>query len=106
MVTRFHSSSKRAGNRPAVYAHRGGGLLWPANTLLAFDEALKIDADVLKMDVRSTRDGVLVLMHNRTVDETTDGSGPVANYTLEEMQRLDAGYRWGPDKFPHRGKGL
>lgn len=106
MSTAFHTSIEKIGHRPEVYAHRGGALLWPGNTTLAFDQALKLGADVLEMDVRSTHDGVLVLMHNSTVDETTDGSGPVAGYTLEELQRLDAGYRWGPDKFPYRGRGI
>jgi glycerophosphoryl diester phosphodiesterase len=89
-----------------VYAHRGGSLQWPGNTILAFDEALNAGADVLEMDVRSTSDGALVVIHNSTVDETTDGRGPVAGFTLTALQLLDAGYRWGPDKFPHRGKGL
>lgn len=106
MSTGFHSGIEKDGHSPEVYAHRGGGLLWPGNTTLAFDEALRVGADVLEMDVRATRDGVLVLMHNPTVDETTDGSGPVSDYTYQKLQMLDAGYRWGPDKFPYRGKGI
>lgn len=106
MLTGFHHCIEKALHRPVVYAHRGGSLLWPGNTTLAFDEALKAGADVLEMDVRATLDGALVVIHNPTVDETTEGSGPVAKYTLADLQRLDAGYRWGPDKFPYRGKGL
>jgi len=106
MLAGFDNCIEKALHRPVVYAHRGGALLWPGNTTLAFDEALKVGADVLEMDVRATSDGAIVVIHNRTVDETTDGSGPVSGYTLEDLQELDAGYRFGPDKFPHRGKGL
>lgn len=102
----FHQSIKKAEYCPGVYAHRGGALLWPGNTILAFDEALKLGADVLEMDVRSTKDGILILLHNPTVDETTDGSGAVADWKWEDLQRLDAGYRWGPVEFPYRGKGV
>lgn len=106
MLAGFDNCIEKALHRPGVYAHRGGGLLWPGNTTLAFDEALRAGTDVLEMDVRATSDGALVVIHNRTVDETTNGSGPVSGYTLEDLQELDAGYRFGPDKFPYRGKGL
>jgi len=106
MLAGFHHCIEKALHRPAVYAHRGGSLLWPDNTTLAFDAALKAGADVLEMDVRATSDSVLVVIHNSTVDETTNGSGPVAGYKLADLKLLNAGYRWGPDKFPHRHKGL
>src|SRR5215213_10405659 len=106
MLTGFDNCIEKALHRPAVYAHRGGALLWPGNTTLAFDEAVKAGADVLEMDVRATKDGALVVIHNRTVDKTTEGSGAVSGYTLEDLQNLDAGYRFGPDKFPYRYKGL
>ena len=106
MLAGLDKCIEKALHRPVVYAHRGGALLWPGNTIFAFDEALKAGADVLEMDVRATSDGALVVIHNRTVDETTNGSGPVSRYKLKALQELDAGYRFGPDKFPHRGKGL
>lgn len=106
MLDGFHYCIEKALHRPAVYAHRGGSLLWPGNTTLAFDEALKAGADVLEMDVRATSDGALVVIHNPTVNETTNGTGPVTGYKLKALQSLDAGYRWGPDKFPYRGKKL
>jgi glycerophosphoryl diester phosphodiesterase len=92
-----------------VIAHRGGRGLWPENTLLAFRSAAALGADVLEMDVRQTADGVLVVLHDETVDRTTDGSGPVAALALAALQRLDAGYRWSPDggaTHPYRGRGL
>ena len=61
------------------------------------------------MDMHMTKDGVLVLMHDQTVDRTTDGTGAIRDLTLAEVQRLDAGYRFSADEdttFPYRGQGL
>jgi len=94
---------------PRVIAHRGGRGLWPENTLYAFRKAADLGADVLEMDIRQTADGVLVVLHDETVDRTTDGSGPVAALTLSSLRELDAGYHWSPDggkTYPHRGQGL
>jgi glycerophosphoryl diester phosphodiesterase len=94
---------------PRVIAHRGGRGLWPENTLYAFRKAADLGVDVLEMDIRQTADGVLVVLHDETVDRTTDGSGPVAALTLWRLRELDAGYRWSPDggkTYPHRGQGL
>jgi glycerophosphoryl diester phosphodiesterase len=95
--------------RPLVIAHRGGSAVWPENTLYAFENAAAAGADVIETDVRSTSDGVLVVLHDKTVERTTDGAGSVAGMTLAELKRLDAGYRWSPDggrTFPLRGRGL
>jgi glycerophosphoryl diester phosphodiesterase len=94
---------------PSVIAHRGGLGLWPENTVHAFRKAAELGADVLEMDVRQSADGQLVVLHDETVDRTTDGSGPVAMLALETLQRLDAGYRWSADggrTHPYRGQGL
>ncbi len=94
---------------PRVIAHRGGWGLWPENTLHAFRSAAALGVDVLEMDIRQTADGVLVVLHDETVDRTTDGSGPVAALTLAGLRELDAGYRWSPDggkTHPFRGRGL
>jgi glycerophosphoryl diester phosphodiesterase len=94
---------------PRVIAHRGGRGLWPENTLYAFGRAAALGVDVLEMDVRQTSDGQVVVIHDDTVDRTTDGHGPVATMTLAELQRLDAGYRWSADEgrsFPYRGQGI
>ena len=61
------------------------------------------------MDIHQTADGELVVIHDDTVDRTTDGSGPVRDYSLADLRRLDAGYRWTDDDgatFPYRGKGI
>jgi glycerophosphoryl diester phosphodiesterase len=87
-----------------VYAHRGGAKLRPENTLLAFDHGLALGADGLEFDVHLSRDGVVVIHHDRTLDRTTNGRGPLAALTANELGRLDAGYNFQP--APHAFRGL
>ncbi len=89
-------------------AHRGGGMLAPEATLAAFAAAASAGADVLEMDVRLSADGALVVIHDRTVDRTTDGSGAVADHRLEELRSLNAGHHFrGTDNgFPYREERL
>jgi glycerophosphoryl diester phosphodiesterase len=75
-----------------VVAHRGLFRHAPENTLAAFSACLDLRLG-MELDVRRTKDGVLVCLHDATLDRTTDGKGPVAEFTLAELQRLDAG-RW------------
>lgn len=92
-----------------VIAHRGGRHLWPENTLYGFQQAVDLGVDILEMDVRSTKDGHLVVIHDATVDRTTNGTGQIGDFTLEELKQLDAGYRWSRDKkqtFPMRDQGI
>lgn len=95
---------------PLLIAHRGGSALAPENTLLAFRRAIEWwRADILELDVHATRDGEVVVLHDDTVDRTTDGRGAVAALTLAELRALDAGYRFTPDggaTFPFRGRGI
>ena len=74
-----------------VAAHRGWKSKYPENTMEAFKAALTLDVDQLETDVRITRDGELVLIHDATVDRTTNGSGKVCELTLAELKALDAG---------------
>ena len=78
---------------PVPIAHRGSRLLWPENTLEAFEAAVRLGYFHLETDLHMTRDGVLVCHHDETVDRTTNGTGPVEAYTWSELQQLDAGYR-------------
>lgn len=94
---------------PLLIAHRGGAGLAPENTLEAFESAVyRWGADMLEMDVRLTKDGEVVVIHDETVDRTTDGSGAVAEMTLEELQELDAGFRFVDEAggSPFRGRGV
>lgn len=71
--------------------HRGAAGLEPENTLRSFHRAVVEGANAIELDLRLTRDGSLVVLHDVTVDRTTDGSGPVAGMTLDEIRQLDAG---------------
>ena len=77
--------------RPEVIAHRGGPADAPENTLAAFRNAVELGVDRLEMDVHMTRGGGLVVIHDETVDRTTNGTGRVADMTLAELRALDAG---------------
>jgi glycerophosphoryl diester phosphodiesterase len=95
---------------PLLIAHRGGSALAPENTLLAFQRAIEWwRADILELDVQPTRDGEAVVFHDETLDRTTDGRGPVADHTLEQLRQLDAGHHFTPDggaTHPFRGHGI
>lgn len=84
------------GADPLNYAHRGGVIDFPENTLHAYAEVALVGADVLEMDVYQTRDKELVILHDLTVDRTTNGSGRVVDLTLAELQALDAAYWFVP----------
>ncbi len=93
--------------KPMVIAHRGGSALRPGNTLAAFEHALALGVDVLEMDIRISADGVPMVIHDPTVDRTTNGRGAVDALTLAELKTLDAGYHWPFDGKPrYRGQGL
>lgn len=94
---------------PQVIAHQGGDGVWPGDTLFAFEKAVGIGADVLEMDAHITKDGHIVLMHDETVDRTTDGTGRIEEMTLAGLKELDAAYDWSSDggqTFPYRGLGI
>jgi glycerophosphoryl diester phosphodiesterase len=94
---------------PVNIAHRGGAGLAPENTLEGFREGLRVGAGALELDVHTTADGHVVVIHDATVDRTTDSTGTVREMTLAELKRLDAGYRFTRDRgatFPFRGEGI
>ena len=90
------SASATRWERVAGIAHRGASQEAPENTLAAFRRALDAAAPAVEFDVQRTRDGRLVVIHDQTVDRTTDGRGPVSALTFEELRRLDAGRWFGP----------
>jgi glycerophosphoryl diester phosphodiesterase len=94
---------------PVNIAHRGGAEIAPENTLEGFREGLRVGAGVLELDVHTTADGHVVVIHDDTVDRTTEGTGAVREMSLAEIRRLDAGYRFTRDEgetFPYRGQGI
>lgn len=92
---------------PLVIGHRGCAGEVPENTLDSFQAGLAAGAVLLESDVHLTRDGVPVLIHDDVVDRVTEGSGRVAELDLDELKRLDAGYRFGADSgHAFRGRGL
>jgi glycerophosphoryl diester phosphodiesterase len=92
--------------RPLVFAHRGGAKLAPENTVFALDNGMALGADGLEYDVQLSADGVAVVIHDRTLERTTDRTGPVNALTAAELARVDAGYRFERDgAFPFRGQG-
>lgn len=94
---------------PRVIAHRGDSRNYPENTLPAFESAVRMGIDVVETDIHLTKDGVLVIWHDPTLERNTDGSGRIEDHTLEELRRFDAGYTFTKDggrTFPFRGKGV
>ena len=92
-----------------MIAHRGGSLESPENTLLAFDHTMKISPHfILEMDIHLTKDEHLAVIHDDTVDRTTNGKGAVSEMTLEELQELDAGWQYQNDKgeYIYRSQGV
>ena len=78
-----------------ICAHRGENSTFPENTIPAFKEAVRLGVQQVEFDVAKTKDGAMVLMHDLTVNRTTDGKGKVADLTLEEIKSLDAGIKKG-----------
>ncbi|MCX7838407.1 MAG: glycerophosphodiester phosphodiesterase family protein, partial [Anaerolineae bacterium] len=79
--------------KPLILAHRGASAYAPENTLAAFNLAFELGADGIELDVSLTRDGIPVVIHDDTVDRTTNGHGAVNQFTLAELQQLDASNR-------------
>lgn len=76
---------------PTIVAHRGASATRPENTLASFEEAVRVGARIVELDVRLSRDGVAVVMHDPTVDRTTDGTGAVHELTAVQLGELNAG---------------
>jgi glycerophosphoryl diester phosphodiesterase len=92
-----------------IVGHRGAAGAAPENTLPGLEHAVDVGADAVEFDLQATRDGRLVLLHDATVDRTTDGAGAVEEMALDEVRELDAGHAFTPDRgrtFPFRGDGV
>ena len=84
------------GRRVLAFAHQGGAREAPSSTMFALRQAVAAGADALELDVHRSRDGHLVVCHDPTVDRTTDGTGRIADLTLEQLQTLDNAHWWRP----------
>jgi len=94
-------------DRPLVFAHRGGAKLAPENTMHAFDNGMALGADGLELDVQLSSDGIPVVIHDQTLDRTTDRTGLVSALSAQDLASVDAGYRFEQNgAFPFRGQGL
>jgi glycerophosphoryl diester phosphodiesterase len=83
--------------RVVAIAHRGEHLHHPENTIPAYEEAIRVGADFIEVDVRTTSDGKLVLSHDATVDRCTSGRGEIAGMTFDQIEALDAGIKAGAE---------
>eukprot|EP01114_Cavostelium_apophysatum_P013835 TRINITY_DN3445_c0_g1_i2.p1 TRINITY_DN3445_c0_g1~~TRINITY_DN3445_c0_g1_i2.p1 ORF type:complete len:331 (-),score=32.66 TRINITY_DN3445_c0_g1_i2:34-1026(-) len=98
--------------RPVVIAHRGSRGILPENTMYAFANSVLLGTDILEFDVRLTKDDQLVIIHDQTVDRTTNGTGMVRDLTLQQLKELDAAHQFSSRKehgeviFPLRGTGI
>jgi glycerophosphoryl diester phosphodiesterase len=95
--------------RPVILAHQGASAYAPSDTIESFRLGMQQGADIIETDVHMTKDGVLVLAHDETVDRLTNGTGAIEEMTLAELRQLDFGYKFSPDggqTFPWRGKGV
>jgi glycerophosphoryl diester phosphodiesterase len=93
--------------KPRIIGHRGAAGEAPENTLPSFQRALDDGAGFVELDVHGTADGVVVIIHDKTVNRTTDGHGRVDELSLREIKRFDAGYRFTKDggrTYPYRGQ--
>lgn len=81
-----------------IFAHRGSSGTRPENTFAAFNEAKRVGADGIEIDVHFTKDNQLAVIHDHTIDRTTNGSGLVRDYTLRDLQQFDAG-SWFSESF-------
>ena len=91
---------------PIIYAHRGGAALRPENTIAAFDHGIACGAEGLEFDVHLSKDGVVIVHHDDTLERTTNSRGRVADYTADELRRVDAGCTFtnGNGGHPFRGQ--
>src|SRR5207247_1736958 len=90
-ATDMFGRADRPGGRPLIVGHRGAMGYAPENTFASYERAVALGVDAVECDVHLSADGVPVVIHDHTLDRTTDGRGPVRDHTLEQLKRLDAG---------------
>lgn len=96
-------------NAHPVIGHRGNRAHAPENTLESLQQALALGVDAVEFDLRVSRDGTLVVMHDSSLERTTESTGPVSGLTVAELREVDAGAQFSNDRgrtFPYRGRGI
>ena len=86
----YYRKTLMAHHKPGVSAHRGSSEIAPENTLATFRAVLQLQVDYIEIDVRTTKDGQLVILHDATLNRTTNGTGPLKEQTLAELKKLSA----------------
>ena len=97
------------GKKPRLFAHRGASGEAPENTLVAFQRAVTLGMTYAELDVHVSRDGHVVVSHDATLERTTNGHGKIQDYSLVELQKVNAGYHFSTDgghTFPFRATGV
>ena len=98
---RLEEIRKSRHKQTKIYGHRGSMGTDPENTLLGFRHALELGVDGIELDVQLTKDGELVVIHDEKIDRTTDGTGYVKDYNLNELKQFSAGIKLSHLKFYH-----
>ena len=95
-------------SKPVTIAHQGGNKIYPDESLLAFTNAINMGIQVIEFDVHRTKDGIIVINHDQTIDRLTDGTGLIREMSWLELQQVDGAHNWSPDglTYPYRGKGI
>jgi glycerophosphoryl diester phosphodiesterase len=105
MPAQFNKATYGDLNKPTIFAHRGASACAPENTLSAFQLAITQGADAIELDAKLTADGQVIVMHDNTVNRTTDGIGSVKSLSMADIMKLDAGSKFPPlfksEKIPN-----
>lgn len=96
-IQKVPSISELRGKDITVIAHRGASAYAPENTMVAFKKAMEMGAEIIELDVHLSKDKELIVIHDESLERTTNGNGLVRDFTLEELQKLDAGTWYGDD---------
>ena len=93
-------------SKPVTIAHQGGNKVYPDESLLAFTNAINMGIQVIELDVHRSRDGIIVINHDDTIDRLTDGTGLIRQMSWAELRQVDGAYNWSPDglTYPYGGK--
>ena len=95
-------------SKPVTIAHQGGNKIYPDESLLAFTNAINMGIQVIEFDIHRTKDGIIVINHDQTIDRLTNGTGLIREMSWVELQQVDGAYNWSLDglTYPYRGKGI